>query len=153
MDLTFQVLIQYCFLKHQSLLPSPDISKTIHCFRFGSASSLLLELVMLITFSCAQWPSGCFCLFWTIFYLFMTIQVRSSAHFQLDYWVFCFFWLMSCMSFLCTLETKPLSVTSFSKIFSQPIGCHSILFMVSFAVQKLVSLFSPICFLLLLFFF
>ena len=41
---------------------------------------------------------------------------------------------------LCILEMKPLSVTSFVNIFSHSVGCLLILFMVSFAVQKLLSL-------------
>ena len=38
------------------------------------------------------------------------------------------------------LEIKPLLVASFLSIFSQAIGCLFILFVVSFAAQKLVSL-------------
>ena len=38
------------------------------------------------------------------------------------------------------LEIKPLLVASFANIFSHSIGCLFVLFMVSFAVQKLVSL-------------
>ena len=45
-DLTFQVPMQYCSLQHQTLLPSPDISTTGHCFHFGSVSSLFLELFL-----------------------------------------------------------------------------------------------------------
>ena len=55
------------------------------------------------------------------------------------------FLLLSCMSYLYSLEIKPLSVTSFLSIFSHPIGC---LFFVSFAVQKLVSLIRSHLFLL-----
>ena len=54
------------------------------------------------------------------------------------------FWLGFCgwvvWGCLCILEIKPLAVASFAKIFSQAVGCLFILFMVSFAVQKLVSL-------------
>ena len=39
--------MQYCSLQHQTLLLSPDTSTTGHCFHFGSASSLLLELFLL----------------------------------------------------------------------------------------------------------
>ena len=46
MDLTFQVPMQYCSLQHQTLLPSPVTSATGHCFRFGSVSSLFLELFL-----------------------------------------------------------------------------------------------------------
>ena len=38
------------------------------------------------------------------------------------------------------LEIKPLSVTSSANIFSHSVGCLFILFMVSFGVQKLISL-------------
>ena len=62
---------------------------------------------------------------------------RSSAHFSTGLFVFL---LSSCMSCLYILEIKPLSVTSFANIFSQTVGCLFVLFMVSFAVQKLVSL-------------
>ena len=44
------------------------------------------------------------------------------------------------MSYLYILEINPLSVVSFANIFSHPEGCFFILFMVSFAVQKLLSL-------------
>ena len=41
---------------------------------------------------------------------------------------------------LCILEIKPLSVASFETMFSHSISCLFVLFLVSFAVQKLVSL-------------
>ena len=44
------------------------------------------------------------------------------------------------MSCLYILEINPLSVTSFANIFSHPVGCLFVLFMVSFAMQKLLSL-------------
>ena len=44
MDLTFQVPMQYCSWKYQTLLPSPVISTTGCCFCFGSISSFFLEL-------------------------------------------------------------------------------------------------------------
>ena len=44
------------------------------------------------------------------------------------------------MSCLYILEIDPLSVTSFANILSHSEGCLSILFMVSFAVQKLLNL-------------
>ena len=62
---------------------------------------------------------------------------RSSSHFLIGLFVFL---LVSCMSCFYILEIKPLSVTSFANIFSHSVGCLFILFMVSFAVQKLVSL-------------
>ena len=62
---------------------------------------------------------------------------RPSVHFLIGLFVFL---LLSCMSCLHILEVKPLSGISFANIFSQSVGCLSILSMVSFAVQKLISL-------------
>ena len=53
-----------------------------------------------------------------------------------------FFLILSCMSCLCILEINPLSVASFTNIFSHSEGCLFILFIVSFAVQKLLSFIS-----------
>ena len=50
------------------------------------------------------------------------------------------FLVLSCMSCLYILEINPLSVVSFSIIFSHSEGCLFTLFIVSFAVQKLLSL-------------
>ena len=46
MDLTFQVPMQCCSLQHWTLLSSSVISKTWHCFRFGSAPLFFLELFL-----------------------------------------------------------------------------------------------------------
>ena len=54
------------------------------------------------------------------------------------------------MSYLCNLEIKPLSVMLFANIFSHSVGYFFILFVVSFAVKKIVTL-SPICLFLFLF--
>ena len=50
------------------------------------------------------------------------------------------FLLLSCMSYLYILEINPLSVALFASIFSHSQGCLFVLFMVSFAAQKLLSL-------------
>ena len=63
---------------------------------------------------------------------------RSPVHF----WIGLFIFLLSGMSCLCILEIKPLPVASFADIFSHPVDCLFILFMVSFAVQNLVILIS-----------
>ena len=62
---------------------------------------------------------------------------RSSAHFLIGLFVFL---VLSCMSCLYILETNSLSVVSFAIIFSHSEGCLFMLFIVSFAVQKLLSL-------------
>ena len=59
---------------------------------------------------------------------------RSSAHFCIGLLVVL---ILSCMSCLYVLEINPLSVASFANIFSHSEGCLLVLFMVSFAVQKL----------------
>ena len=68
---------------------------------------------------------------------------RSSTHFSIDLFVIL---LLSYMCCLYSLEIKHLSVSSFANIFSQSIGCIFILIMVSFAVQKLISLVSSCSF-------
>ena len=78
---------------------------------------------MLSLFLCAFWPSVC-CL-WR--------NVCSDL-------LILFLFLLSCMSYLYILQSNPLSVTSFAKIFSHSMGFLSVLFMASFAVQKLLSL-------------
>ena len=62
---------------------------------------------------------------------------RSSAHFWIGLFVSL---ILSRMSCLCILEINPLSVDSFANIFSHSEGCLLVLFMDSFAVQKLLSL-------------
>ena len=80
----------------------------------------------------------------------------SSVHFLIGFFFFFFFllfWILSCMSYLQILETNPLSVASFANLFFYSGSCLFILFMVSFAVQKLLSLIGSICLFLCFFFF
>ena len=62
---------------------------------------------------------------------------RSSAHFLIEW--FGFFLYLSCMSCLCILETNP-SLSSVIYKYFLPVHRLSFCFMVSFAVQKLLSL-------------
>ena len=62
---------------------------------------------------------------------------RSSALFLIGLFVSL---MLSCMNCLYILEINPLPVASFVIIFSHSKGCLFILFIVSFAVQKLLSL-------------
>ena len=65
------------------------------------------------------------------------MQPTCPAHFLIGLFAFL---TLSCMSYLCTLEINPLMVRSFTNIFFHSLGCLFILLMVSFAMQKLVSL-------------
>ena len=56
--------------------------------------------------------------------------------------------MLGCLSCLYILEIKPLSVSLFATIFSHYIDCLFVFFMVSFGVQKLVSLIRSHIFLL-----
>ena len=62
---------------------------------------------------------------------------RFSAHFLTGLFVFL---VLSCMSYLCILEINPMSVVSSAIISPHSQGCLFTLFIVSFAVQKLLSL-------------
>ena len=73
---------------------------------------------------------------------------RSFAHFLIGLFVFL---VLSCMSCLYILEINPLSNVSFAIIFSHSEDCLFTLLIVSFAVQKLLSLIRSHLFTLLLF--
>ena len=65
---------------------------------------------------------------------------RSFSHFLIALFVFL---ILSCMSCLYILQINTLSVVSFSIILSYSEGCLFTLLIVSFAVQKLLSLIRP----------
>ena len=82
---------------------------------------------MLSIFSCGIWPSVC--LLWRNVYLYLLSMFCCIVCFDIElYELFVY------------LEINPLSVVSFANIFSQNVGCLFILFMVSFAVRKLLNL-------------
>ena len=62
---------------------------------------------------------------------------RSFSHFLIGLFVFL---ILSCMSCLYILEINPWSVVSFAIIFSHSEACLFTLLIVSFAVQKVLSL-------------
>ena len=62
---------------------------------------------------------------------------RSFSHSFIGLFVFL---ALSCMSYSYIFESNPLSVVSFAIIFSHSEGCLFTLLIVSFAVQKLLSL-------------
>ena len=73
---------------------------------------------------------------------------RSLPHFLIGLFVFL---ALSCMSCSCILEITPLSVVSFTIIFSRSHGCPFTWLIVPFAVQKLLSLIKSDLFALFLF--
>ena len=64
-------------------------------------------------------------------------QFKSFAHYLI---VLLVFLALSCMSCLYILDINSLSVVSFVNIFSHSEGCLFTLLIVSFALQKLLSL-------------
>ena len=90
-------------------------------------------------FSCAYWSSVCH---WRNVYLgFLLIFDWVCV-------LFCFFFCYWVVWTICVFEINFLSITLFANIFSHSIGCLFILFIVSFAMQKLVSLIRSHLFLL-----
>ena len=63
----------------------------------------------------------------------------SFSHFLIGFFVFL---VLNCMSCLYSLEVNPLSVVSSAVLFSHSEGCLFTLVIVSFAMQKLLSLIS-----------
>ena len=83
---------------------------------------------MLSIFACICWPS--------VYLLWRNVYLGLPPIFGLGCLFFVVVELYEC---LYILEINPLSVDSFANIFSHSEGCLFILFMVSFAVQKLLS--------------
>jgi len=79
--------------------------------------------------SCACWPSAY--LPWRTVYSGL-LPISSIGLLA--------FLLLSCISCLYILEIKPLSVASFETVFSHSVSCLCVFFLISFAVQKFVSL-------------
>ena len=72
----------------------------------------------------------CICLHWKFLFV-------SSAHFLVGLFIVL---ILSSMSCVYIFEINPFSVALFADIFSLSVGCLSFLSMVSFGVQKLLSL-------------
>ena len=73
-----------------------------------------------------------------LYVLFRKVSVQAFC--PLFEWVVCSD-TIKCHKLFVNFVTNPLSATSFANIFSQSVGClFSVLFLVSFAVQELLSL-------------
>ena len=70
-----------------------------------------------------------------------TCLLKWNVHLILPLIFYCFFFILTYTSCLYILEINPLSVASFANIFSHSEGFLLILFIVPFAVQKLLSKF------------
>ena len=83
--------------------------------------------------------------FMWLLYIYMSFLEKNIYLDPLSifYWVGFFFLILSCMSCFYILEFNPLSVASFTNIFSHSVGCLLVVFMISFAVQKILSLIRP----------
>ena len=79
-----------------------------------------------------------------LFVFFGKTFFRSSEQFLFGLFFFFFFLLSSYMSYLNILYINPLLVTSFANIFFHLVG-HPFILLVSFAVQKLLSLIVHAC--------
>ena len=109
---------------------------------FGDGHSDLCEVILHCSFH-LPFSNSKWC--WASFHLFIShLDVFFG---EVSIYAFCpllvglfVFLMLSCMSCLYILEISPLSVATFAVIFSYSEGCLFILFMVSFAVQKLLSL-------------
>ena len=73
-------------------------------------------------------------------FVFFEEKSSYSTHFLIRLFVFL---ILSCRRYLYILRINPLSVTSFTNIFSYSEVCLFVLFMVSFVVQKHLSLIRP----------
>ena len=84
--------------------------------------------MILSIFLCAYWLP--------VFLLWRNVYLGLLPIFQLD----CLFFDIELYELLFILEINPLSVALFANIFSHSIGCPFLLFMISFAVRKLICL-------------
>ena len=88
---------------------------------------------MLSIYSCVAWPSVCL--------LWRNVCLDLPPIFLISNLIMLFS-ILSSMNCQCILEVNPLLVASFPNIYSHPVCCLFILFLVSFALQKLFSLIS-----------
>ena len=90
------------------------------------------------------------CVFAHLYVFLEKCLFKSAATFWLGcfgfFCLFVFFLVLNYLSGLYILEIYTLSVTSFENTISHSVDCLFVLFMVSFAVQKLLNLIRSHCF-------
>ena len=124
---------------------------------------LCLDLLMMAILTSVRWYLTVVLIWislnercWAFFHVLLAIHMsslekclfKSFSHFLIGLFVFL---ALSSMNCLYILEINPLSIVSFAIIFSHSEGCLFTLFIVSFAVQKLLSLIRSHLFTLFLF--
>ena len=82
---------------------------------------------MLCIVSCACWPS--------VYFPWRNVYLGLLSIFQLGFWIFA-----DELYKLCILEMEPLSIESFETVFFHSVSYFLVFFLVSFAMQMLVSL-------------
>ena len=91
------------------------------------------------------------CIYESVCLLWRNVCLNLLLNFLIGLFAFLILNYMNCLNCLCILEINPLLVALFAIIFSHSEGCYLILFMVSFAVQKLLGLIRSHLFILSLF--
>ena len=137
-----QQLYQFAFLStvQEGFLFSTHSSVFILCGLFDGGHSDWCEVtLLLISLTTSNVEHFLMCQWATCMSSLKKCLFSSSAHF-LSHSLFVL--ILSYMSHQYIFKINLLSVELFANIFSQSIGCLFILFMVSFAVQKLLKLIS-----------
>ena len=91
------------------------------------------------------------CIYESVCLLWRNVCLSLLLNFLIGLFAFLILNYMNCLNRLCILEINPLLVALFAIIFSHSEGSCLILFMVSFAVQKLLGLIRSHLFILSLF--
>ena len=125
----------------------------INITKRNKCTGIIIIIIIIIIFKTSLLKYNCFtmgCQFLLYnkvnqLYVYIYSHISSLLHLPptlpippLQVALFIFF-ILSCMNCLYILALNPLSVASFANIFSHSEGCLFVLFMVSFAAQKLLS--------------
>ena len=144
----FLYILQYILLyvvyvltqfSHVRLCNPKDCSSPVSSIH-GILQAKILEWVAILSSRASFWPKD-----WThvschlLHCRWVLYHWATQKPILLIFWLGCFS-ILSCKSWLYTLDINPLSVISFTNIFSHSVNCFFFLSMVFFAVQKLLSL-------------